>query len=110
MRIARNLGYACFDLADGGGKYDPSTQQGNCGWNWNGGRELLSSNDGLTSRCTAPAPAYTRRFCPCRSKLDASHRRALPQEPEVETEKFPRGSWTFEEGRVSQSPSQDIFT
>jgi len=66
QRIVSGLGYACFDMQSGGGKYDPSTQQGNCGWSWNGGQRQIWSHDFMATRCGARAPAFTRRFCPCR--------------------------------------------
>jgi len=107
MRIANTLGYACFDLQEGGGKYDPSTQQGNCGWQWNGGRELLSTMDfAAASRCATPAPAFTRRFCPCRSKLDSGHEGTPSKKPEVVMEKFPRGGWMFEETNFHRASSE----
>mmetsp|Transcript_110037 Transcript_110037/g.311374 ORF Transcript_110037/g.311374 Transcript_110037/m.311374 type:complete len:721 (-) Transcript_110037:49-2211(-) len=71
MQIANSLGYACFDLQEGGGKYNPSSQQGNCGWSWDGHNSIFSAGD-TTTRCAAQAPAFTRRFCPCKSASTGS--------------------------------------
>lgn len=110
LQITRVLGYACYDLQEGGGKYDPSTQQGNCGWSWKGGRELLSNGEELLlTRCSASAPAFTRRFCPCRSRHgpDPPPKPVVP-EPPVVMEKSPNGHWTFTHGSFP-APPRNIF-
>lgn len=62
MEIVSGLGSNCEDLQEGGGDYDPSSQQGHCGWR-SPGRSARTN----TTRCAATAPTYTRRFCPCRA-------------------------------------------
>lgn len=80
LGIASDLGYSCFDLQSGGGMYDPSTQQGNCGWSWHADHE-----EHRTQRCAAVPPAFTRRFCPCHLKLE---RGAKPnQRPDIVLQK-----------------------
>lgn len=62
MEIVGGLGSDCKDIKEGGGAYDPSSQQGHCGW-----RSSNSSAKESATRCAAEAPAHTRRLCPCRA-------------------------------------------
>jgi len=110
LNIVNGLGYSCFDLQAGGGKYDPSTQQGNCGWSWNGGegKGVLAS----ATRCAAEAPAFTRRFCPCRSvpkSGQASSGRKVEDHPDLVIEKFSMRQRSLQESLHDQS-KPPIFT
>jgi len=58
--IAKEAGFKCETLQEGGAKYDPSTDGNHCGW--------MGPDEGdpeVKSRCATAGDHMSYRFCPC---------------------------------------------